>query len=104
MTLQPLTFPDMPPEAVMAADGPIRIGGNNHKKLFCHTLLSTFDPYKPTVIDWPKLAPDALARLTSLPIWDIAVQTEGKAGLRVETYGHTVSDPLLRQAIALNAF
>ncbi len=28
------------------------------------TLLSTFDPYKPAVIDWPKLAPDALARLT----------------------------------------
>ena len=104
MTLQPLTFPDLPPEAVLAADGPIRIGGNNHKKLFCYTLLSTFDPYKPAVIDWPKLAPDALARLTSLPIWDIAVQTEGKAGLRVETYGHTVSDPLLRQAIALNAF
>jgi hypothetical protein len=103
MTLQPLTFPDLPAEDVTAPDGPIRIGSDDHKKLFCHTLLSTFDPYKPAVIDWPKLAPDALARLTSLPIWDIAVQTEGKAGLRVQTYGDTVSDPLLRQAIALNA-
>ena len=104
MTLQPLTFPDLPAESVTVPDGPIRLGSEDHKKLFCTALLSTFDPYKPAVIDWPKLAPDALARLTSLPIWDIAVQTEGKAGLRVQTYGDTVADPLLRQAIALNAF
>jgi hypothetical protein len=104
MTVQPLTFPDLPAEAVTAPAGPIRLGSDDHKKLFCHTLLSTFDPYKPAVIDWPKLAPDALARLTSLPIWDIAVQTEGKAGLRVQTYGDTIRDPLLHQAIALNAF
>ncbi|MBV9570469.1 MAG: ferritin-like domain-containing protein [Alphaproteobacteria bacterium] len=84
--------------------GAIRLGSEDHKKLFCFTLLSTFDPYKPAVIDWPELEPDALARLTSLPIWDIAVQTEGKAGLRVQTYGDTVADPLLNQAIALNAF
>ena len=104
MTLQPLTFPDLPAEAVAVPEGRVRPGSDEHKKLFCHTLLSTFDPYKPAVIDWPELAPDALARLTSLPIWDIAVQTEGKAGLRVQTYGDAVADPLLRQAIALNAF
>jgi len=104
MTLQPLTFPDLPAEAVAVPDGRIRLGSDDHKKLFCRTLLTTFDPYKPAVIDWPKLAPDALARLTSLPIWDIAVQTEGKAGLRVQTYGDTIADPLLHQATALNAF
>jgi hypothetical protein len=104
MTLQPLTFPDLPAEAVAVPDGRIRLGSDEHRKLFCTTLLSTFDPYKPAVIDWPQLAPDALARLTSLPIWDIAVQTEGKAGLRVQTYCDTIADPLLRQATALNAF
>ncbi|HEY1961454.1 MAG TPA: hypothetical protein VGG69_03460 [Rhizomicrobium sp.] len=104
MTLQPLTFPDLPAEAVAVPEGRIRLGSEEHKKLFCRTLLETFDPYKPAVIDWPTLAPDALARLTSLPIWDIAVQTEGKAGLRVQTYGDTIADPLLRQATALNAF
>src|SRR6476620_11064547 len=104
MTLEALTFPDLPSDTTTPEPGQVRLGSEDHKNLFCHTLLSTFDPYKPALIDWPKLAPDALARLTSITIWDIAVQTEGKAGLRVETYGLTVSDPLLRQAIALNAF
>ena len=86
-------------------DGPIRIGSEAHKALFSRMLLETFDPYKPAVIDWPKLTPEALERLTSLPIWDIAVQTEGKASLRVRTYAEMLSgDPLLKQAVELNAF
>src|SRR4051794_6501978 len=104
MTLEALTFPDLPSDTTTPEPGQFRLGSEGHKKLFCHTLLATFDPYKPAVIDWPKLLPDALARLTSLPIWDIAVQTEGRAGLNVATYGETVPNPLLRQAIALNAF
>jgi hypothetical protein len=44
----------------------------------------TFNPYKPSVMDWPRLDPTALKRLTSLPIWDIAVQTEGAASRRCE--------------------
>jgi hypothetical protein len=85
-------------------DGPIRIGSDEHKRLFCKTLLDTFNPYKPAVIDWPKLDPEAQARITGLPIWDIAVQTENRAGLYVNTYAESVDDPLLRQAIALNGF
>jgi hypothetical protein len=104
VTLQRLTFPDLPQEAVAPPAATIRLGSEDHKKLFCQMLLTSFDPYKPAVIDWPKLAPEALARLTSLPIWDIAVQSEGKAGTRVAAYGESVSDPLLAQAIGLNAF
>lgn len=87
-----------------SAPGPFRLGSDAHKTLFCRTLLDTFNPYKPAVIDWPELEDDARERLVNLPIWDIAVQTEGKAKLRVATYGEQVSDPLLREAIALNAF
>src|SRR5487761_593697 len=88
------------------AGGPerFRLGSEQHKTLFCQMLLDTFNPYKPAVIDWPTLEPDARDRLVSLPIWDIAVQTEGKAKLRVATYGETVSDKLLKDAIALNGF
>ena len=43
-------------------DGPIRIGSDAHKRLFCKTLLDTFNPYKPAVIDWPKLDPAVLKR------------------------------------------
>jgi hypothetical protein len=101
-----LSFPDelsleagAPPPA-----GRIRLGSEDHKTLFCRTLLTTFDPYKPAVIDWPKLDKETEAKITGLPIWDIAVQTEGKAGLRVRTYGEEVTDPLLKRAIELDAF
>jgi hypothetical protein len=84
--------------------GPIRVGSDGHRELFCRTLLDTFNPYKPAVIDWPHLDEDALARLVALPIWDIAVQTEGRARLNVASYASEVSDPLLRRAVELNAF
>jgi len=85
-------------------DGPIRFGSDAHKILFCRTLLDTFNPYKPAVIDWPELDPATRDRLVTLPIWDIAVQTEGKARLNVASYAQVTRDPLLRKAIELNAF
>jgi len=100
-----LVFPDLgaDPGEVPASE-PVILGSEQHKKLFCRTLLSTFNPYKPAVIDWPKLDEAALARLTALPIWDIAVQTENRAGLNVSTYAATIADPLLKKALELNAF
>src|SRR5215469_12195643 len=84
--------------------GPVRLGSKRHKILFIRMLLDTFNPYKPAVIDWPRLDAAARERLVSLPIWDIAVQTEGKASLNVRSYAATIADPLLRQAIELNGF
>jgi hypothetical protein len=84
--------------------GPVRIGSDEHKALFCRMLLDTFNPYKPAVLDWPRLANDERQRLVALPIWDIAVQTEGRARLNVQRYGESVGDGLLRKAIELNAF
>jgi len=87
-----------------ADPGPIRLGSEQHLRLFSRMLLDTFNPYKPAVIDWPKLDADARDRLVSLPIWDIAVQTEGKASINVMTYAAAVGDPLLKQAVELNGF
>jgi hypothetical protein len=84
--------------------GPIRLGSDRHRALFCRMLLDTFNPYKPAVIDWPHLEPEARDRLVGLPIWDIAVQTEGKASVNVMSYAPRVEDPLLRQAVELNGF
>ena len=80
------------------------IGSEAHKMLFCRMLLDTFNPYRPAILDWPRLDDAAREGLVSLPMWDIAVQTEGKAGLRVKTYGEQISDPLLAKAVAVNAF
>jgi hypothetical protein len=104
VTTTALTFPDLTYSAPTPAPGPIRFGSEAHKVLFCRTLLDTFDPYRPAVIDWPKLEPDELARITALPIWDIAVQTENRAGLNVCTYAEGIADPLLKKAVELNGF
>jgi hypothetical protein len=79
-------------------------GSDEHRVLFCRMLLDTFCPYKPESIAWPILDDEGRRRLCALPIWDIAVQTEGKACLRVLSYGETVTDPLLQRALRLNAF
>ncbi len=84
--------------------GPIIAGSAAHKTAFCRMLLDTHNPYRPSVIDWPALDPEARERLVGLPIWDIAVQTEGKARLRVLSYAEEIKDPLLRQAIELDGF
>lgn len=105
MSSSALLVPDLSYRAArVPPDAPIVIGSEVHKALFCRTLLDTFNPYRPAVLDWPKLDDAARHRLVNLPIWDIAVQTEGKAGLRVKAYGEEIEDPLLSKAIALNAF
>ncbi|MBV8119345.1 MAG: ferritin-like domain-containing protein [Alphaproteobacteria bacterium] len=87
-----------------AGTDPILPGTEAHKIAFCRMLLDTHNRYKPAVIDWPPLEPEARDRLVALPIWDIAVQTEGKARQRVLGYAKTISDPLLREAIELDGF
>ena len=86
------------------SDGPIKIGSQEHKELTCRMFLDTFDPYKPAVIDWPKLDDEALKRLTSLPFWHLAVTTEGVAAAHMNAIAEDSEDPLIREAIALNAF
>jgi hypothetical protein len=100
----PTTMPEPAGARQSIAEGPIRFGSDEHKTLFCRTLLDTFNPYKPAVIDWPELDAPTRERLVKLPIWDIAVQTEGKARLNVASYAAVTPDPLLRKAIELNAF
>jgi hypothetical protein len=82
--------------------GRIKIGSEAHKRLFCRMLLDTHNPYKPAVMAWPELSPEVRQRITTLPIWDIAVQTEGRAQLQVQTYCNTVQDPLLRDALSMD--
>lgn len=90
--------------AVASDSTPFRVGSDAHKRALCSVLLETFDPYKPAIIAWPKLSADAQRRLTSLPFWDVAVETEGYASTRMQAMADTISDPLIKQAVALNAF
>jgi len=84
--------------------GRIKWGSREHLTLLSRTMLDTHDPYRPAVIDWPRLDDETRDRIVSLPIWDIAVATEGRAGMNVKTYAERVSDRLLRAAVEMNAF
>src|ERR1700733_12523710 len=87
-----------------AKPGALPIGSDSHRDAACQMFRDTFNPYKPSVIDWPKLDPAALRRLTSLPIWDIAVATENKASARMRAYGATAPAPAGREAIGQNGW
>jgi hypothetical protein len=84
--------------------GALPLGRDAHRDAACRMFHETFNPYRPSVIDWPKLSDEAKARLTGLPIWDIAVQTEGKARLRMLAYSRALADHEWRDAIARNAW
>lgn len=81
-----------------------KIGSEEHKQAFCRMMIDTFDPYKPAVIEWPQLDDAAFKRLTTLPFWDVAVQTEGYASIRMQRLADNAQDKLIKEAVALNAF
>jgi hypothetical protein len=89
---------------VCDSNDPLRPGTEAHKCAVGQMFRDTFNPYKPTIIDWPVLGPTERERLINLPIWDIAVQTEGKARIRMLSYAHSLTDPTWRAAIELNGW
>jgi hypothetical protein len=103
------------PAAVAAADHAARVwtcdaagalipGSAAHRAAVARMFRETFNPYRPSIIDWPELDAAARARLIGLPIWDIAVQTEGRARLNMLSYAATLRDPDWREAVALNGW
>ncbi|WP_428485859.1 ferritin-like domain-containing protein [Rhodopila sp.] len=106
---------DRDPAVIAAADhasrhwvsrepGELRPGTDAHKAAVARMFRETFNPFKPTIIDWPKLSQEERDRLVNLPIWDIAVQTEGKARIRMLSYAYSLVDPAWRGAIELNGW
>ena len=95
------------PEASRTRSPPsqrLRVGDQDHKTLFLPHPARDPRPLPAAIIDWPKLDDETRGRIVSLPIWDIAVQTEGRAGMNVRTYGEGITDPLLKEAVDMNAF
>jgi hypothetical protein len=84
--------------------GPLSAGSEAHKLEVCRMFHETFNPYRPSVIAWPELSPAMRQRVTSLPIWDVAVHTESRARLRFASYANSIGDPQVRSAVLLNAW
>ena len=79
-------------------------GSDAQKRAAREMFDATFNPYKPSVIAWPVLDDAARERIVSLPIWDIAVQTEGRARLRMLSYARAAADPDWKHAIERNGW
>lgn len=84
--------------------GTLVVGSEAHKRLFCRTFIETHDPYAPSDVVWPEIDADGRAHLMSLPIWDEAVNTERETAQKVQRMADAESDPLMREAIALQGF
>jgi hypothetical protein len=80
------------------------IGSDEHKRAFCRSFVESHVSFRPEDIVWPELDPDALLRLSALPIWNEAVRTEAETALKVQTLGRVEPDPILAEAIALQGY
>jgi hypothetical protein len=81
----------------------MKIGSEAHKELFCQSFIESYQDYEPETLPWPQLDDAALARLRGIPFWQIALQTERQAGVMVSAFAETITDPMIREAIALQA-
>lgn len=79
----------------------MKIGSEAHKELFCRSFMESYREYEPEKLPWPQLDSFSLERLRAIPFWEEALNTEREAGAMVSAYAATVSDPLVREAIAL---
>ena len=75
-----------------------------HKVLFCRTFVETHLAFEPATLPWPSLDQESIDRLRAIPFWDVALQAERNAGQMVTGIAETFSDPLIREAIALQGF
>ena len=82
----------------------VRIGSEEHGRLFCRTFIETHRPFRPEDIVWPNLDEESLARLRGLPVWDEAARTEAATAVKVQTLGEEETDPVLKEAIALQGY
>ncbi|MBR8834113.1 MAG: ferritin-like domain-containing protein [Stigonema ocellatum SAG 48.90 = DSM 106950] len=79
----------------------MKIGSQTHKELFCRSFMESHQNIEPEQLMWPKLDGPELERLRQIPFWEEALNTELEAGAKIDTYLPMITDPLVREAVAL---
>ena len=79
-------------------------GSVEHKELFCKFFIETHKPFTPEELPWPDLDDATIEKLTKFPIWDYAVHTERQVFNKLTAYSAEEDDPLLKEALALQAY
>jgi hypothetical protein len=76
-------------------------GSQAHKTLFCRTFIETHRSFDPATLPWPELDSTSIDRLRSIPFWTVALAAENNAGVMVTKFAQTLSDPDIREAMAV---
>jgi hypothetical protein len=79
----------------------MKVGTEEHKELFCQSFVNSYLDYEPEQLPWPQLDEVTLQRLRSIPFWEEALSTEQEAGVMVSAFAKTITDPMIRDTIAL---
>jgi len=82
----------------------LRVGSDEHKRVFCREFVATHHAYEPNELRWPDLDEASVARLRSLPFWGEAIGSERTAAARVRAMANVERDPELREAIGMQAY
>lgn len=81
----------------------MQIGSNEHKQL-CRSFMESHRAYDPQEWPWPQLDDTSLGRLHAVPIWTLALEVELGAGRMLNAFAKTEHDPLVREALELQAY
>ena len=82
----------------------VAAGSEAHKTVFCRQFIDTYQDYDPETLPWPELSEAELARLRGVPFWQEVYHTERRASAIVDCFTEQVSDPVVREAVALQGF
>lgn len=82
----------------------MQIGSEEHKQLFCRSFMESHRAYDPQELPWPQLDDLSLARLRAIPIWALALEVELGAGRMLRAFATSEPDPVVRQALELQAY
>jgi hypothetical protein len=76
-------------------------GTPQHRELFCRTFVESHVRFEPEALPWPELDGLLLERLRAFPFWSYARSIEHRAGRMVTAFAQTISEPAIREAVAL---
>jgi hypothetical protein len=82
----------------------LKVGSDEHKRVFCREFVETHHAYDPHELEWPDLDAPAVERLRNLPFWGEAIGSERTAAARVRAMADVEPDPIMRDAIAMQAY
>jgi len=81
----------------------MRYGSDEHKTFFCRAFIKTHKALQPADLPWPELSASVIQKLAGFGIWDHAIHSEKQVAAKLSAYAAEETDPLLQEALVLQA-